>query len=391
MRLEYRWQVLFFALIMQTLVIGVGVYCFAFFVVHWVEEFNTPRSELMLGFMGMTLVAGLMAPFSGMLIDRFKARPLITVGVLTYSIGLMLVTVAPGPLAIILIFWLIMPLGMALAGPLISQTLVAQAFTSKRGMALGITALGTSIGGFTMPIVATTLLTHWEWRPVMIVLAIAISAIVLPLAYLIVREQDKTQQQGDTKPATTTRELLRDRDVYLLGAAYFIPASLFVAVLQNLGLYAQDLSITQQQAGFIVGGAALIMALGKFTAGSLADRFPHHYIFYTLLILAGSGLAGVALSTTFLPLAATVFLLGASAGGVLPLISTVAAHRFGVGNFGRAMGIIMGFASLSGVAPLTAGWLRDMTGSYEIAFLVLAPLIIPSIICFSRLTKLEQT
>lgn len=387
MRLNYRWQVLAFAVIMQALIIGIGVYCFAFFVVHWVEEFNVPRSELMLGYMGMTLMAGVLAPFSGILIDKFQSRWVITFGVATYTLGLLAVSMAPAAVAINLIFWLVMPLGMALAGPLMAQTLVAQAFDSKRGMALGICALGTSVGGLIMPVVATTMLTHMAWRPAMATLAIVISVVILPLAFVIVRTREKVTSHSDSKPAITTREILRNKDVYLLGVAYFVPASLFVAVLQNMGLYAQDLAIPQQQAGFIVGGAALVMAVGKFAAGSLADRISHHTIYYTLLGLATVGMIAVATSKSFVPLASGVLLLAATAGGVLPLVSTAAAQRFGIANFGRAMGVIMGFGSLSGVAPLTAGWIRDYSGSYEVSFLVLAPLMLPALICFSRLKK----
>lgn len=387
MRFEYRWQVLAFALVMQALIIGISVYCFAFFVVHWVEEFNTPRSELMLGYMGMTLMAGVLAPFSGMLIDRFQSRWVITAGVLAYSLGLLAVAAAPAPIAIILIFWILMPLGMGLAGPLMAQTLVAQAFVSRRGMALGICALGTSVGGLIMPVVATTMLAHMAWRPVLAFLAILISAVILPLAFLIVRGRKQAVHQTDTRPAISTRELLRKRDIYLLGVTFLVPSGLFVGVLQNLGLQAQDLAIPQQQAGLIVGGASLLMAVGKFVTGSLADRVNHHLIYYTLLGLAGLGMLGVATADSFLPFAAGVLLLGATAGGVSPLISTAVAQRFGVASFARAMGVIMGLGSLSGVIPFAAGWMRDYTGSYEFAYLALMPLMLLAIVCFSRLKK----
>jgi len=220
-----------------------------------------------------------------------------------------------------------------------------------------------------MPVVATTMLTHMAWRPAMASLAIVISVVILPLAFVIVRTREKVTSHSDSKPAITTREILRNKDVYLLGVAYFVPASLFVAVLQNMGLY------------------ALVMAVGKFAAGSLADRISHHTIYYTLLGLATVGMIAVATSKSFVPLASGVLLLAATAGGVLPLVSTAAAQRFGIANFGRAMGVIMGFGSLSGVAPLTAGWIRDYSGSYEVSFLVLAPLMLPALICFSRLKK----
>jgi MFS family permease len=385
----YRWQVLIFSLLMQALVVGVGVYCFAFFVVHWVEEFNTPRSELMFGFMGMTLVAGLLSPLGGVLIDRFSARWVITAGVVAQSLGLVLVSQASSAVAITLIFWLLMPLGMVLAGSLMAQALVAQAFDTGRGMALGICSLGTSIGGLIMPMVATAMLREMEWRPVVSLLAITIFVVILPLTFLIVRNRKTMVQPAGEQPAISTRALLRNRDVYLLGVAFLVPASLFVGVLQNMGLYSQDLAIEQQQAGMIVAVSAMLMAAGKFITGALADRMNHHLIYYTLLGLAGAAMLVVATADSFVSLAGGVFLLGATAGGVLPLVSAAAAQRFGVANFGRAMGVIMGFGSLSGMAPLAAGWIRDYSGSYEVSFLVLAPLVIPAVICFGLLRKMQ--
>jgi cyanate permease len=54
------------------------------------------------------------------------------------------------------------------------------------------------------------------------------------------------------------------------------------------------------------------------------------------------------------------------------------------------MGVVMGTASFSGLAPLLAGWLRDTTGSYETAFLLLIPLVIPAFIAFIKLTPVEE-
>lgn len=383
MRLEYRWQVLAFALIMQVMVVGIGVYCFAFFVVEWVGEFGASRSELMLGYTGMTLMAGMLLPLAGFLIDRYHNRWVVAVGVAAYTLGLIAVSLAPTAVAVVLVFWLVMPLGMALAGPLMAQTLVAQAFVQKRGMALGISALGSSIGGLIMPLIATTMLTHMAWRPTVAALGVAISVLILPLAFLVIRNPPKLASHSDNRPAVTTREMLGNRDVYLLAVAAVVPSSLFVAVLQNVGLYARDLAISQQQAGVIVGGASVLMAAGKFTSGFLADRIRHHHIYYAQLGLAALGMTIVATSTSFYPLASGILLLAATAAGVMPLIGVAAGRRFGIVNFGRAIGIVMGIGSLSGVAPLAAGLMRDLSGSYEIAFLMLVPLVLPALVCFA--------
>ena len=50
MKISYRWQVLGLAIVMQALIVGIAVYCFGFFVVHWMDEFSRPRGELMVGY-----------------------------------------------------------------------------------------------------------------------------------------------------------------------------------------------------------------------------------------------------------------------------------------------------------------------------------------------------
>ena len=387
-----RWKILALVLLMQALVIGTGIYCFGFFVVHWMEEFSSQRSELMLGYTAMILLTGIMAPIAGVWIDRYSSRTLILTGVTIYTLGLLCMSQASGQWLIMGIFACVLPLTMSFAGPLMSQTLVANAFTRNRGLALGICALGSSIGGFSMPMLVTYLLELYHWRQVFILLAVVIGAGLFPTTFFVLKHLPKRQQRNaDGHEALTTKQLLRDKDVYKLALAFVVPSMLFVGVLQNIGLHANDLNISQQQAGLIVSMAAALMAVGKFSTGWLADRISYASIYYVLISLAAGSLYLTAIAGSFVSLAIGTAVLGATAGGVSPLISTVTAHRFGTINFGKVMGLIFLFASLSGVAPLIAGWLRDLNGSYEYAFKMFIPLAIPAMIAFSRLSKLPPT
>jgi MFS family permease len=384
-----RWKILALVVFMQALVIGTGIYCFGFFVVHWMNDFSSQRSELMLAFTAMVLLSGIMSPIAGMWIDRYSSRTLILIGITTYSLGLLFISQASGHWMIVGVYACVLPLAMSFAGPLMSQSLVANAFTGNRGLALGICALGSSIGGFSMPMLVTYLLELYHWRQVFLILAVLIGAGLFPTAFFVLKHLPKSQQiHTDGHKALTTKQLLQDKDVYKLALAYFVPSMLFVGVLQNIGLHATDLSISQQQAGLIVSMGAVLMAVGKFVTGWLADRISYASIYYVLILLVASSLYLTATASSFVPLAIGTAVLGAAAGGVSPLISTVTAHRYGTANFGRVMGLMMSSASLSGVAPLIAGWLRDYYGSYEYAFMMFIPLVIPAIIAFKRLSKI---
>lgn len=385
------YHILGLMLLMQTLVIGVGMYCFGFFVVHWIAEFSAPRSELMLGYFALTLMAGLMAPVAGGWIDRYSHRWLMIVGALVFALSLVLLTLAGSGWFIVAVFACILPFGLILAGPLISQTLVAQAFVERRGMALGICALGTSLGGFLMPLIVTYALEFYSWRQVLWVLA-AISVSLLPLIYWVLSAGKTAQgKESGKSEALSNKSLFRDLNLYKLAFAYFVPATLFIGVLQNIGLHTQDLGMSQTQAGLIVSMAAGLMAGGKLLVGWLADKIAHGWLYFGLLSIVAISMALSATATGFYLLALGVVVLGTSVGGLTPLINMVVVERYGMANFGRVMGVLMGAASLSGVSPFLVGWLRDLTGSYETAFLLLLPLVIPAAIAFARLSPVPSS
>lgn len=383
--MQYRWKVLWFSLIMQTLVVGVGIYSFAFLVVPWVAEFNTTRSEIMIGFTLMTISTGLLSPIGGILIDRFQSRQVITAAITGFTLGLVIIAMAQNAMIIVLAFSFLIPLGVTLAGALMAQTLVAQAFAEKRGAALGICSLGTSFGGLLAPVAITTLLAQFDWRLVVMLLAVVVPVIVLPLTWAILEPEQKHADHQENNPSTSTLKLLRERNIYFLGLALMLPLCVFVGLLQNLGLFALDLAVSLQQAGLVVSITSVLMAVGKFSTGTLADRIESRYLYTGLILLTATGGILTATAGGFIQLALGMCLVGFSAGGIVPLVSIVAARQFGPSNFGRVMGVVIGFGSLSGIAPLIAGMIRDLQGNYQMAFLTLLPLLLPAVICFSRL------
>lgn len=385
------YSLLAFTLLMQSAVIGVVVYCFGFFAVHWMAEFDSPRSQLMSGYTAMSLVAGLLSPVVGMWIDSYSRRLLVVAGILSFCVGMVLLGFATQAWQVVAIFSCVMAPAMALSGPLVSQTLVASAFTEKRGTALGICALGTSLGGFLMPVVVTHFLESMPWRQVVFALSGLVFVLVLPLALVVIRGAIvRAPAKVPGAPAITNREIYRHSNVYKLALAFFLPSALFVAVLQNIGLQAADLNLTQSQGGLVVALAAGLMALGKFGVGWLADRMSHKLLYTAMTVMVALGMLLMAIADGLYPMIAGGVLMGLSVGGVSPLVGLTVAQQFGAANFGRVMGVVMGTASFSGLAPLLAGWLRDTTGSYETAFLLLIPLVIPAFIAFIKLTPVEE-
>jgi predicted MFS family arabinose efflux permease len=391
MRIDAAWRVMGLAILMQTLVIGFGIYCFTFFLTPWMETFDVQRSEMMLGYTLHSLTAAILAPICGVWIDRYPARRLVMIGIAAFCLALLGMARAPSALAISIGYALFVPIGLVMAGPLIAQALVGRSFHENQGRALGIASLGTSVGGFLMPLVVTQLLEHYGWRDVFEMVAVTTAVVLFPLAAFVLRGSETGAAHGhETRAARPTGELIREPAIFFLAFSYLIPAALLMALMQNVGPIAADLGISAQQAGGIVAITALLMACGKFAIGSLSDRVPLQTLYLGLAFCVGLGMLIASTADSFASLSIAVFLVGLTAGGGFPLIAAAALRRFGPENFGRVLGIVMAIASASGLFPLLASYGRDLTGSYRAPFLALIPTLVLSALCFRWFVQSES-
>ena len=97
-------------------------------------------------------------------------------------------------------------------------------------------------------------------------------------------------------------------------------------------------------------------------------------------------------STSYITLFGGVCTMAFALGAVAPLIATMVAKRWHQNDFSRVMGIIHGVAAAAGIGPLIAGYVRDTTQSYTVAFLGLALILPIALIAFLALPKpVEQT
>lgn len=59
----------------------------------------------------------------------------------------------------------------------------------------------------------------------------------------------------------------------------------------------------------------------------------------------------------------------------------------GVAAFGRVMGLVNLFVMVGGIGSLFSGWMFELTGTYDAAFLTLAALLAPSAALMAWLPK----
>jgi MFS family permease len=80
-----------------------------------------------------------------------------------------------------------------------------------------------------------------------------------------------------------------------------------------------------------------------------------------------------------LPMALAFAVIGFAGAGVFPVVGVILVRNFGPRAFARIMGTIMPILVIEmAIAPVLAARIRDLTGSYKIAFAYCTCLMIAS-------------
>lgn len=385
---SYRWVVVAYSLVIQAVSFGILIYCFALFTLPWLDEFGASRRDIMLTISVLQIGTALMGPFVGRYLDHVNLRSVVFLGLLALILGLYLVRAATALWQIWLVYVTLMPLAALMMGTLASQTLIAKWFETERGLALGLSAIGTSIGGVIFPWLVAGWLTDFGWRETLHLLAVAALVLVAPLTLIVLRRQppadtvsDEALQavSGKGRP-WSTREILSTA-LFWLPFTAFIPISMGFSALQfNLGVFTRDLGLDDQAAAPLIMTSSVCMIIGKLFFGGLGDRLDHRLLYWVSMSLLCCAYVTLLVTDSYEGLFVGVICMGLAGGGILPLLGVIFGARFGVASFGRVMGLVGVVMMFGALAPIIFGWVYDVQGTYDMALISLLAVAVPAMI-----------
>ena len=383
---HYRWYIVALTLVNQALALGVLVYSFALFVVPLLDEFEVSRSKVMLAILSFQIVTGLLSPVLGRYMDQFAMRLLVLSGALAMSLGLFLLSLATEFWQIVALHVTLLPVGMILTGTLASQTMVSKWFTEKRGLAIGVSSMGTSLGGLSVPLLTAWLIGEQGWQGAYLVLAMLSLILLVPLNYLVLRHDppilrlQASETSGVEMKTWTTRQILESWAFWIPVLALIPINAAFGGTQFNLGAYMSDLGYGQAVAAQLIAVTSGAMIVGKLFFGSLGDRVDHRKLYWLMagLLLVSMYFYEGSPGRPALFLAAS--LQGFATGGVMPMMGIMYSSRFGTLSFGRVLGLVNLFLMIGSFGSILSGWIFDLTQSYDAAFQVFALLLLPGTI-----------
>ena len=281
--------------------------------------------------------------------------------------------------------------------PLLST--IARWFTKRRGMMSGIVKAGTGTGMLIMPIVASKLISTYDWRTAYIAIGIIGLVIIVSAAQFLRRDPAQMGQlpDGEEKPNVVSlnsadggfslREAIHTRQFWIICAIYFLVLFCVQIILIHIAPHAEDLGISVTNAASImsiIGGASIV---GRLVMGSASDRIgtKPSLIICFLILLAALLWLQLARELRMLYLFAVIY--GVAHGGFFALISPIVAELFGTGSHGVLLGIVFFSSTIGGaISPLLAGHIFDITSSYQLVFLICTAISVIGTILTSLLT-----
>ena len=382
--MHYGWVIVAAGLVVGAS--GYGTYySFTLFYTELVAEFGWSRTAVS-GAMSLGMMAyGFFGLPMGWCVDRFGPRGTVLAGGLLFGTGTALGTWVDELWQLYALYGGVTAVGMGAAwAPLVAT--VSRWFEARRGLAIGITVLGGSVGVFLIAPLAETLIAARGWREAYLWLGLISGGLMMGSALLLHRDPaDRAlcpygAGNGRTAPpqapagaAPPSPEGLRA----IAGRFLFWHMSLAFGLWWFAGaiVYIQIAPFLAEK-GFASGFAALALMLfgvgncaGRIAMGLLSDRIGGAGAFRLSMLTAAAAMSGFALAEGQAGLLAAAFIVGFGFGGALPQLTTIGVELFGTASIGVLMGAVLALVGLIGAAgPLASGLIYDAVQSYAPAF-----------------------
>jgi MFS family permease len=376
---EFRsgWPVVLAAM----LGIGLGLspvpfYTMGMFAPVLAREFGWSYGAILAGFPILTFTVLFMSPVVGQLSDRFGVRRVALISVVLFGLTFMAFSVCNGELWPFYATWTLLAVVGSGTLPITWTRAVNNRFEASKGLALGLSLVGTGLFGFFIKPLTAWLIAQYGWRAAFVCIGALPLLIALPVALWAFHDVAPTDALADPH-ARAAREkgvaglsfaqTLRQWRFWILGCA-FVPISFAV------GGPIPNMENILRLRGFgpsaVVSLAQLIglsVIAGRVGGGYLIDRVWAPGAAFILLFAPAAACWFMARGhLSYSEAAACICALGITAGVEYDLMAFLVARYFGMKSYGAIYGTLYGFFALgAGIGPVIFGRAFDRTHSYD--------------------------
>jgi len=202
-------------------------------------------------------------------------------------------------------------------------------------------------------------------------------------------EEGPVQERPEAGPrAGRYREVFRSPTFWIIGTSYALAAcSLYIVTTFMVDYANVELGLSFKEASFLATIHGISQVVGVLTIPMLSDRVGRKLTIAFSNLFIASSIAGIVLvGASTLGLYAAISVLGTFYGVTWPMYGACGGDYFSREVMGTVIGAWTPFYGSGAIfAHLVAGRIRDVTGSFQLAFLLAVALAVVAALLMFRL------
>jgi MFS family permease len=349
------------------------------------QDTGWSRGSIM-GTLAIVVLAGaFLGPYVGKLVDRQGGRRWIIGG----QIGTMLALIASayvgnsqGAFYAMILLAAMFAVG---ASPISYMKVLVPWFDAKRGMALGLSAVGIGLSAIALPMITAPLAEAYGWRQTLALYGFVSLILAVPLQLWLVR--DYPQETASAEPVlandgagflTAFKETWRDYPHFRVVILIFaVMGMAHAGIVLNMVPMQEDNGMSKAMAAGTQSVLGIALIFGRVIGGWLLDKFdnPKPLLAGIIPALLGIALLGTVTDWRLVYLAAC--LIGLGSGIENDGIPYLTSRYFPQEHFAKLSASIQSFSARAlAFGPAMAAMTHDATGTYFLACMISTALLI---------------
>ena len=370
--------------------VGTGVvasYVLGVFVKNISEDFGWERSYATAGISCLFIVSGFGSLALGSLMTRWSIRAITILFVALFSLSIIAVGIMPKSFLLFCLIFSSIGFFGAAATAMPYAVAISRQFDNNRGIALAIMVSGAGLGALLLPSLANWLMESYGWRVGYAGIGVIVGVVALAGLVFFFR----TPPLEAPAPSATTMFSLKhiftsSRTFWLIALSILGISIALVGLITNFVPILTDRGISPAKAASVVGLLGAASWISRLAVGLLLDRVHAKYVAAGIFLLAALGIMTAAVSGHGLGIYLAAVFLGLGIGAEADLITFTMSRYFPPHALSRALGAVWIFwAWGNGLGVFVASLSYDLTGSYNLAFLLFAVLALLSCVIILQL------
>lgn len=372
-------------------------YTQGFFVGPVTSEFGWSAPQFFLSYTVLMCSGLLTGPLIGFIAQKVGLRTVGIIGLIGHSLAYVVLSLNNGSLMLWYLSWALVAILGAGSLPIIWTGVLNNWFSKHRGKAIGITMAGTGLGAFLLPPIVEFLIANHGWRTAYRGIGLGALCVSLPIVLALFKEKPEANEVAQTQEASnqvtswglTTREAIRTKQFWILGAVLFLTVIVVAGWLSNFERIMTEQGFERSSIAQIAAVMGLTVILGRLMVGALVDRFWAPGVAACFFLVATLGLLILIMTQVTLASALVVaVMIGLAAGAELDLLAYLTGKYFGPAHYPAVFGVIIAFFTVgAGMAPPIFGMAAQVFQGYETVLLISVGLLLLSILLFLSLGR----